>query len=267
MVEISHLTIATDKGKFLLKDINLNVERNKIKGMTGASGSGKSTLIKIIMGLPDYNTKIVSGEIVVNSIDILSLSSHQKRQMLGLKIGFIPQQPMASFFPYQIVGKQMVTALSIRKKISRNLARKKILDMLEILNLKDPLRIIKSYPSQLSGGMLQRLVIANLLILQPPIILADEPTSALDDENKSILLNYLLKLKNNTSILFISHDISALKKVCDSICIMERGQIKFDGLMDFFINKKMSNNDIGWIENFQEELKKTNKENWKWENL
>lgn len=139
--------------------------------------------------------------------------------------------------------------------------------MLEILNLKDPLRIIKSYPSQLSGGMLQRLVIANLLILQPPIILADEPTSALDDENKSILLNYLLKLKNNTSILFISHDISALKKVCDSICIMERGQIKFDGLMDFFINKKMSNNDIGWIENFQEELKKTNKENWKWENL
>ena len=264
-MEISNLTIKCNN-KEIISNANLTLYENEIKGLTGPSGSGKTTLLKTIMSLNDFNSRVIDGKIQVNEIDITKMPFKQIKKYLGTLIGYIPQNPMTSFFRHKTVEYQLITNLAIRKEISRLQAKKIIVDNISKMNFEDPVRILKSYPTELSGGMLQRLAIVNVLAMDAKIILADEPTSALDYHNKNILLKSLLELREKSSILFVSHDIDTMKKICDSISIMLNGTIVFDEKKVDLSNKKKLFEDL-WIKDFLVELNTNNEENWSWKNL
>lgn len=227
MIEISNLTIRYFDKK-IISDVSLKLKDGEIMGLTGPSGAGKTTLLKSIMSLNNHKLKITRGQIKVDGIDITHMNFKEMRKYLGTLIGYIPQSPMTSFFPYKTIEVQLTNNISNRMNISKSQAKSMILESIKSVNFEDPARVLKSYPRELSGGMLQRLFIVNILVMKPKIILADEPTSALDQFNKNILLDYLLDLKKESSILFVSHDIDSIKKICDSVSVILEGSVVFN---------------------------------------
>lgn len=264
MIKVSNLTVKTSKNKYILKDINFSVATNEIKGLIGPSGSGKTTLLKMIMSLPDNNLKIESGEINIAGKNVIK-TDLKRKNVLSSYIGFIPQNPMQSFFYHKTVGEQMINTLVLKKIMSKKDAENKLENIIKELNLKNTKKIMNSYPNELSGGMLQRLILANILANEPKIILADEPTSALDKINKNIILEYLIKLKVNSSIILVSHDIRAIKDVASDVLIMLNGMIVFDGNIQNINDIDSKNNK--WIDSLMLEVNKEEKEDFSWQNL
>lgn len=226
MLEIKNLIVSGNNNIPILDDINLIVKKGECIGLTGASGSGKTSLIKSILGMDTSSYKIKQGGILLEKVNILSFKSKKRRELCGKTFGFVPQNPMTSFFPNKKIGKQMIETFRLHNKnlnkFSANLLSKKTLNK---VNMNDLERIMNSYPSQLSGGMLQRVTMAILLGLHPTYIFADEPTSALDEINRNLLIKLLKKINNDTGIIFISHDIVALKELCSQINVMQNGKI------------------------------------------
>ena len=140
-------------------------------------------------------------------------------------MGFIPQNPMTAFNLHVPVGTQMSETFRKRLRLDKSAARKLSMDVLQKVNLLDTDRVYRSYPSQLSGGMLQRATMAILIGLSPRYIFADEPTSALDEENKAYLIQVLMRMKQPAAILFVSHDDAAIRTLCDDLLVMQSGTI------------------------------------------
>ena len=226
MLKIDNLSVCTTTNIQILNNVSMKLEIGECIGLTGASGSGKSTLIKTIIGIDDTQIIPTNGIIEANNINVLKLSSNERRKLCGKTFGFIPQSPITSFFPNAKIGKQLIATIKLHS--DKALTMKQINELailsLESVNLKDTNRILNAYPCELSGGMLQRVTMAIILALKPKYILADEPTSALDNENAEILMSLLAECKNS-GILFISHDVKALKTLCSSIIVMESGKV------------------------------------------
>lgn len=225
MLELNQLSVMTTDRQYLLDGVSLTIESGTITGLTGESGAGKSTILKSILGILSRQARIVSGNIVMDGMVLSELSARAHRQLCGTTIGFIPQNPMTAFDSRLPLGKQTAETLRLRKHLTTAEAEHMMLSLLADLGITDPLRMYHSYPGQLSGGMLQRAVIALLLALKPAYILADEPTSALDTENRDLLLKRLSAEKAGAGILFISHDVAALTALCDQVHVMEHGRI------------------------------------------
>lgn len=260
MLEIKNLSIKTKNNKELLKKISLIINKGQAIGLTGKSGSGKTTLIKSILGMLDKHSYETSGYIYLENNLINNFNSNKRRELCGKTIGYIPQNPMTAF-DYRIkIGKQIEETLCIRLEIKKDYAIKKFLEYLEKLNLYDSERILESYPTEISGGMLQRIAIALVFSLQPKYILADEPTSALDEENKNILVNMLKNKKNEVGILFVSHDVKSLCELCENAFVMQEGEIIEEGSM----NKLLNNPQRRWTKTFAEVNKNTGERSFIW---
>ncbi len=260
MLRIDNLSVKARNGMLLLDDVSLAVASGHIIGLTGASGSGKTTLLKSMMGMLDRSYALINGSIFVDDADISELSPKERRELCGKTIGFIPQNPMTAFDPRIKIGTQMRETLCIRLGISKSEADDLSAEKLKTLNLKDFNRILRSYPGQLSGGMLQRIVVALMLALRPKYILADEPTSALDEDNREILTQTLKKQKKETGILFISHDVDALSALCESVFVMEHGKITETGTM----GKLLSAPQRKWTRAFAAAHKKMEERSYIW---
>lgn len=265
MIKIIDLTVKTQENELLLEQISFHMDTREIKCLTGTSGSGKSTLLKTLMNLIDSNLRVTSGQVLVDHTDIFKLNARKHRNILGLEIGFIPQNPMTAFFYNKTLGEQMINLLMLRKGFLKKEATERLTQEIRKMNFDDVELVLKSYPSELSGGMLQRLAIANLFALEPRIILADEPTSALDDKNKRILLENLLELKKHAAILFISHDVKAIREIGDSVIFLMNGRIVLDQKIDELKNHREPGQE--WINDFINEMENRSEENWKWTNL
>lgn len=232
MLKIDKLSVESGDGSVLLKAISLTVQKGKVMGLTGPSGAGKTTLLKSIMGVTSKEYQIVDGGILLNQKTISRLNVKERRLYCGSTIGYMPQNPMLAFNPRKKIGKQVVETLKKKMSISKEDAVKKILKQFAQLNLQDGERLLKSFPCEISGGMLQRIALALVLCLEPEFILADEPTSALDEDNKYQLLNALKSIKSEIGLLIVSHDVSVLKEICDSVCVMAQGHIIEEGVID-----------------------------------
>lgn len=224
MLKTSELTVMSAEGTRLLDNISLTLRPGDRVCLTGASGAGKSTLIRAIMGTGAAGLTVASGDIQIDGKSILSLSKKEKRALCGTVFGFIPQNSMTAFFSNVKIGKQLSETYRTRLHISRDDARKLAETTLEQVNLADTKRILNAYPGQLSGGMLQRVAMSMILGMKPVYILADEPTSALDRSNRGQLIRLLSEYRDG-GILFISHDVSAIRGLCPTTCVMERGRI------------------------------------------
>ncbi|WP_333638326.1 ABC transporter ATP-binding protein [Tissierella praeacuta] len=239
MIEIKNLTVGTNEKK-IIKDINLNIFKGEIVGLTGKSGSGKSTILKTIFGINNSNLKKYNGDIFIDGLNITDLSNREIRKIGGRKIGYIPQNPMSAFDTRYTTEKLMIEIFTDRLNISKKDAKPIAVEKLKQLGLNDTDRILNSKSNELSGGQLQRITCAILTGLNTDYILADEPTSALDFENTKMLVKELKKFKESSGILLISHNIDVLEEICEQVYVMEDGEIVENGSISSILSEPKS---------------------------
>lgn len=262
MLEVKNLSVSGKKGVPILHKISLKMHKGDRAGLTGASGSGKTTLIKAIMGMPGDGLSITEGDILLNGDSIVKRSPRERRLLCGKIFGFIPQNPMTSFFPNAKIGRQMVETFLLHTDMDKVSAYSLATDVLKSVNLPETQRIMEAYPSQLSGGMLQRVSMAILLGSKPEYILADEPTSALDENNRDLLLGQLADYRD-AGILFISHDAAAMQSLCSVTHVMEKGQIiETQSTQEIFVHPRTR-----WTKIFAAAANKREEGNWQWTEL
>ncbi|MGG0790940.1 ABC transporter ATP-binding protein [Peribacillus simplex] len=210
-----------------VNDVSFKLEAGKVLGIVGESGSGKTmTCMSLLNLLPD-KAKVVQGSIKFNNIELLNVSTEDIRKVRGSEIAMIMQNPMIAFNPVRTIGRHFIETLRTHLPITKQQARKMAVEYLEKMDLPNPENVLKQYPFQLSGGMLQRVMIAITMSLSPSIIIADEPTTALDATNQLQVLKQLDKLRKeyNTCILLVSHDLGVIAQLADEVAVMYGGYI------------------------------------------
>lgn len=230
-VENLNVTLTYRKtSKKLVENVNFEVHPGECLGILGESGSGKSMTVKSILGLLDKNFQ-VSGSAVFDGHDLLKESKEELRRLRGSRITMVLQNPMTCFDPLYRIGNQMAETFATHTTWNAQEIRShclKILNQMQILNGEE---VLQKYPHQLSGGMLQRIMIGIAMALQPELLIADEPTTAIDAITQYEILEEFIRIKKskNTAMLFITHDLGAISKVADRILVMNSGHIVDSG--------------------------------------
>ena len=230
-VENLNVTLTYRKtSKKLVENVNFEVHPGECLGILGESGSGKSMTVKSILGLLDKNFH-VSGSAVFDGHDLLKESKEELRRLRGSRITMVLQNPMTCFDPLYRIGNQMSETFATHTTWNAQEIRShclKILNQMQILNGEE---VLQKYPHQLSGGMLQRIMIGIAMALQPELLIADEPTTAIDAITQYEILEEFIRIKKskNTAMLFITHDLGAISKVADRILVMNSGHIEDSG--------------------------------------
>ena len=196
-------------------------------GIVGESGSGKSMTGRAILQLIRKPGMIEADHISLHGNNLLDLSERQMRAVRGKKISMVMQDPKFSLNPVMTIGDQIIEAYRLHNRASKAAARAKALEMLEAVSIRDPERVMKAYPHEMSGGMGQRIMIAMMLIPNPEILIADEPTSALDVSVQGQVLSIMDKLVKDRGmgLIFISHDLNLVSQFCDRVLIMYAGRV------------------------------------------
>lgn len=237
-VENLNVTLTYRKAsKKLVEDVSFEVHPGECLGILGESGSGKSMTVKSILGLLDKNFQ-VSGSAVFDGHDLLKESKEELRRLRGSRITMVLQNPMTCFDPLYRIGNQMAETFAAHTAWNAQEIRTcclKILDQMQILNGEE---VLEKYPHQLSGGMLQRIMIGIAMALQPELLIADEPTTAIDAVTQYEILEEFVRIKKNknTAMLFITHDLGAISKVADRILVMNSGRIVDSGSFEHIRN-------------------------------
>ncbi|SKC86082.1 oligopeptide transport system ATP-binding protein [Maledivibacter halophilus] len=214
-----------------VRGVSFTVDKGEAIGIVGESGSGKSVTSMSVMRLLQYPGKIKSGEILFKGEDIVKKSDKEMMSIRGNEIAMIFQDPMTSLNPVYTIGDQIMEAIRRHQGLSKSEARKKAIEMLELVGIPSPEDRIKNYPHEFSGGMRQRAMIAIALSCQPDLLIADEPTTALDVTIQAQILELMKDLKDkiNTSIILITHDLGVVADVCSRIVVMYGGLIMEEG--------------------------------------
>lgn len=263
MLKIERLTVKEKSGCSLLENVSLGIPAGQIIGLTGHSGSGKTTILRSVFGMLHNNCKITNGEILLDESDLSKLSQKEHRVLCGKRLGFIPQNPMTAFDSRLKVGYQIQETFQKRLHLNKGAAHELAKENLMLVNLKDTDRVLDAYPSELSGGMLQRVASAILLGMSPDYILADEPTAALDEENRDQILTIMQRQMQGKGILFVSHDIEALKSLCQKVYVLGTGRIIEHGTMETLL----SHPETDWMKQFAKLCHEESRGEWKWEKL
>ncbi|MEE4378259.1 MAG: ABC transporter ATP-binding protein [Candidatus Competibacteraceae bacterium] len=226
-VEELQVDFATRQGRVAaVRGINFHVGQEKL-GIVGESGSGKSQTARAILGLLPSSGRLQARRLEFAGIDLLHAGHRQWRAIRGRRIALIMQDPHYSLNPVLSVGQQLDEAYRVHFGGSRHTARQKALDMLQAVRIRDPQRVLRAYPQELSGGMGQRVMIAMMLLPEPDLLIADEPTSALDVTVSLRVLAILddLVTQRGMGLILISHDLNLVASFCDRILIMYGGKI------------------------------------------
>ena len=211
--------------------ISFSLERGKILGIVGESGSGKSVTAFSLMNLVDPPGRIAGGEIMFNGEDLRKASTARWNRLRGDRIAMVFQDPMMSLNPVMRVGDQLAEALLVHGKCRRGEAGGIVHDALKRVGIPAPTERMRVYPHEMSGGMRQRVAIANAIINRPDLIIADEPTTALDVTVQAQILYEMkcLARETGTALIWITHDLSVVKDLADDVCVMYAGRIVEQG--------------------------------------
>lgn len=213
-------------------DFDLELKAGEIVGLVGESGSGKSMSALAIAGLLSRRDMHKKGQILFDGLDLLTCERSKLRKIQGNEISMIFQEPMTSLNPVKRIGWQIEESLRIHTELNKEERYQKAIEMMKEVELPDPKRLYRQYPHELSGGMRQRVMIAAAMICNPRILIADEPTTALDVTIQAQIVELLKRMnrEKQTSILFISHDLSLVKQLCERVLVMKGGYIVETGL-------------------------------------
>lgn len=229
LLAVKNLTVAfpTRTGVFeAVRGVSFNVGKERL-GIVGESGSGKSMTGRAILRLIRPPGRIIADEITLAGEDLLTKSERQMRKVRGQRISMVMQDPKFSLNPVMTIGEQMTEAYALHDHQGNANARSRAIEMLERVLIRDPERVMRAYPHELSGGMGQRVMIAMMLIPNPEILIADEPTSALDVSVQTQVLQIMDRLvhEQGMGLIFISHDLNLVASFCDRVLIMYAGRI------------------------------------------
>ena len=235
MLEIKDLHV-----KFHTRDreavagVSLTIHDGEILGLVGESGSGKSVTAMSVAGLLPRKQCAYSGEVLLDGTELLHADRSILRKVQGRDIGVVFQEPMSAMDPLMKIGPQVEEVLRIHTQLPREERKRLALAALEAVELPDPAAVYEMYPHELSGGMLQRAMIAAAIIAQPKLLLLDEPTTALDVTIQAQILELLKKLNRESgiSMLFISHNLNVVRKLCTRVAVMQRGVLVEEGDTD-----------------------------------
>ncbi len=236
------LVFSTERGILdLFQGLSLSLMSREVLGIVGESGSGKSTLAYTIIKLLPGNARILSGKVLLEGRDILSMKEEELRRIRGKEITMVFQDPSTSLNPVFRIKDQMLTVVKENLGLQGEVARKRALELLKQVELPDPESIMNSFPFELSGGMQQRVMIAMALAANPKLIVADEPTSSVDATIQTQILSLLKKLKaeRDFSLILITHSIAVAKEVSDRIAVMYAGEIVELGKVETVIEKHL----------------------------
>ena len=229
LIDVRNMEVSFGAGQVkAVRGVSFTLGREKL-GIVGESGSGKSTVGRAIMRLLPSSARVAADRMMFHDIDLLHASEREMMNIRGRRIGLILQDPKYSLNPVMRVGEQIAETyrLHFPQVGGAKAAHGKMLEMLDAVRIRDPERVARLYPHEVSGGMGQRVMIAMMLIAEPEVLIADEPTSALDVTVRLDVLALLDELitRRNLGLIFISHDLNLIRQFCDRVLIMYAGRI------------------------------------------
>ncbi len=231
ILEVKNLTVGLKKTKeAIVKSICFSIEKGQTLGIIGESGSGKTMTSKALLRLLNPRVFDVDGDVLFCGRKLLALRENEFRSLRGREMSMIMQNPMTAFSPVTRVGKQITDTLSAHLSIGKKEACERAIHALQDVNLRQTEKIMHSYPHELSGGMLQRVMIALALMLKPKLIIADEATSSVDAISEEMILEEFSKIKaQGISLLIVTHDFG-VASLADHILVMKDGRIVEQGI-------------------------------------
>ena len=236
-VENLNVTLTQRKSsKKLVEEVSFEVHPGECLGILGESGSGKSMTVKSVLGLLDKNFQI-SGRAIFDGQDLLRESKEELRRLRGSRITMVLQNPMTCFDPLYRIGSQMAETFATHTTWSAQEIRSHSLEILAQMRIRHGEEVLEKYPHQLSGGMLQRIMIGIAMALEPELLIADEPTTAIDAITQYEILEEFVRIKKekHTAMLFITHDLGAISKVADRVLVMNSGHIVDSGTFEHIL--------------------------------
>jgi len=243
VLEVNNLTTRFHTRDGVVKaveDVSFSVEKGETLGIVGESGSGKSVTCYSLLGLiPMPPGKIHAGTAIFDGQDLLKMSEKELRKIRGKRISMIFQDPMTSLNPYMTVGEQIMEPLGLHLGIKGDDAKRKVIEMMDLVGIPEPDNRFRAYPFEFSGGMRQRIMIAMALITNPEVLIADEPTTALDVTVQKQVLDLIkdLQKERGTSVIMITHDLGVVSQVCDQVNVMYAGRtVEKAPVRDLFVN-------------------------------
>ncbi len=226
-VENLRVTFPTRQGEFqAVRGVSFTLGRERL-GIVGESGSGKSMTGRAILRLIRPPGRVEADRMEFRGEDLLAKSERDMQKIRGQKISMVMQDPKFSLNPVMKIGEQIMEIYRFHTGAGRSAARRKAVEMLEAVQIRDPERVMRAYPHEMSGGMGQRIMIAMMLVTEPEILIADEPTSALDVSVQTQVLSIIDRLvrERGMGLIFISHDLNLVASFCDRVLIMYAGRI------------------------------------------
>jgi peptide/nickel transport system ATP-binding protein len=228
VLAISGLSAISTRDRLpILREVSLSVGRCETHGVVGESGAGKSTIGKAVLGLLPRTVRVTGGEIRFEGQSLLTTPQAALRLLISEKIALIPQDPMTALNPSRRIEGQLTDGLRLTRGLDARAAREIALRLLNEVYIREPERVLRSFPHELSGGMRQRVLIAAAFALEPALIIADEPTTALDVTVQKQILRLIRNMQSahGTAVIFISHDLGVVAQICDFVTLLFGGRV------------------------------------------
>ena len=229
-IEGLNVTLGRD-GPRLLRDVSLTVQRQEVHGLVGESGAGKSMIGKAIAGLLPRAVHVASGAIRLDGQDLFTMRPAARRRLIGARTAIIPQDPLTALNPCRRIAGQITDRLVRTLGWPAAKASARARELLDEVHIRDPDRVLRSYPHELSGGMRQRVLIAAAFAAEPELIIADEPTTALDVTVQKQILRLIAEMqhRHHTAMLFVTHDMGVVAKICQNVSVLYAGKVMHRG--------------------------------------
>ena len=228
LLAIDNLRIEAERsGATVVDGVSIAIERSEFLAVVGESGSGKTAAARAVLGLLPPGLRQAGGRIALDGVDLATLSPRRMRALRGPAVGMVFQEPMVSLNPAISVGAQMAEGLGLHERIGKAEIRRRCLDMLARVQIRDPARTFDAYPHEFSGGMRQRIMLASVMLLKPKLLIADEPTTALDTLTQREVLDLMVELARDhgTSIMLITHNLGLVARYAQNAVVLRQGKV------------------------------------------